>query len=319
MVDDGGAVRRTGRRGLWIAAGIAAAGAVAAVVGVFVLPGWMYSDQAARASLQGGLLTAAAALTAVAGALIALDETRQANAEVRRANVEIRRANDNTHVRELYTRAVDQLGSETVTIRLGGIYALGRIAMDSPADQRAVLEVLSAFVRVRSTALGQRTSARLATDGEPSRPVYPAADIRAAVQVLARLPDHGGRRTIDLLGGDLTGPASLAQLDLKDAHLRGLRTRKADLYNASLIDADLRGAYLFQADLRSALLARANLSHARLHGADLTGADLEGADLTEAEGVSQEQLDTAHGDEETRLPEGLTRPAHWPKEPAAGS
>lgn len=83
--------RRTGRRWLWIVAGVAAAGAVAAVVGIWHLPDRMYpgsSDGAvqARAALQGGLLTAAAALTAVAGGLIALDETRQANAEVRRAN-----------------------------------------------------------------------------------------------------------------------------------------------------------------------------------------------------------------------------------------
>lgn len=101
MSDIGGECRLSGRRWLWVAAGF------------FILPGWMYTDQAARAALQSGLLTAVAALTAVAGALIALDETRQAHAEVRRANAEIRRANE--------------------TIRLGGIYALERIAMDSPA------------------------------------------------------------------------------------------------------------------------------------------------------------------------------------------
>ncbi|WP_041254660.1 hypothetical protein [Frankia sp. EAN1pec] len=45
-----------------------------------------------------------------AGGLIALGETRHANA--------------NTHVRELYTRAVDQLGADKNTIPLGGIHAL---------------------------------------------------------------------------------------------------------------------------------------------------------------------------------------------------
>jgi hypothetical protein len=37
------------------------------------------------------------------------------------------------------------------------------------------------------------------------------------------------------------------------------------------------------------------------------GANLQGADLT------QEQLNAANGDDRTRLPKGLTRPAHWPR------
>ncbi|WP_347272540.1 hypothetical protein [Frankia sp. KB5] len=133
MTDNGGAHRRSGRRWLWIIAGIAAAGAVGAVVGIWHLPDRMYEGEEARAALQGGLLTAAAALMAVAGGLIALDETRRANA--------------NTHVRELYATAISQLGADSLDIRLGGIYALERIAHDSAADQRTVVEVLSAFIR----------------------------------------------------------------------------------------------------------------------------------------------------------------------------
>jgi hypothetical protein len=65
MTGNGGASRRTGRRWLWIIAGIAGAGAIAAVVAIWHLPDRMYppgSDGAAeaRAALQGGLLTAAA-------------------------------------------------------------------------------------------------------------------------------------------------------------------------------------------------------------------------------------------------------------------
>jgi Pentapeptide repeats (8 copies) len=36
---------------------------------------------------------------------------------------------------------------DTCKIRLGGIYALERIARDSPRDQPTVVEVLSAFIR----------------------------------------------------------------------------------------------------------------------------------------------------------------------------
>ncbi|WP_238438768.1 hypothetical protein [Frankia nepalensis] len=146
---------------MWIIAGVAAAGAVIAVFGIWHLPARMYppgtdGGAEARAALQGGLLTAAAALTAVAGALIALDETRQANAEICRSN-------ENTHVRELYSTAISHLGDGSVDVRLGGIYALERVARDSAADQRTVVEVLSAFARVHSIEPALRPAA-------PTRP-----------------------------------------------------------------------------------------------------------------------------------------------------
>ncbi|WP_261565688.1 pentapeptide repeat-containing protein [Frankia gtarii] len=311
MVDSGGSARRAGRRWLWAVAGLAGLGAVAAVVGIWHLPARMYpgtSDGAvqARAALQGGLLTAAAALVAVAGALIALDETRQANTETRRANeaadAREREANKNTHVRELFTRAVDQLGSDNGTVRLGGIYALERIATDSPPDQRTVMEVLSAFIRTRSTDPALRPPAP--ADGEPpAPPVRPAADIRAAVQVLARLPHRDGVPRSDLTGVDLTGPTSLDHLDLTEANL----TR------AGLAGVNLSGAQLDRANLSGARLGGANLSGARLSVADLSGAELGGAHLTRAQGLIQEQVDAARGNDRTRLPAGIVRPASWPE------
>jgi hypothetical protein len=50
-------------------------------------------------------------------------------------------------ITERYTRAIDQLGDAELDIRLGGIYALERIARDSAADLVTIGEVLTAFVR----------------------------------------------------------------------------------------------------------------------------------------------------------------------------
>ncbi|WP_308203126.1 pentapeptide repeat-containing protein [Frankia sp. AvcI1] len=297
-------------------AGLAGITAIAAVVGIWHLPARMYpgtGDGAvqARAALQGGLLTAAAALVAVAGALIALDETRQANAETRRANeaadAREREANKNTHVRELFTRAVDQLGSDNDTVRLGGIYALERIATDSPSDQRTVMEVLSAFVRTRSTDPDLRRATPPSGDNSVP-PVRPAADIRAAVQVLARLPLDEDIPRADLTGADLTGPASLAGLQFPaTANLAGVDLSRADLSGARLSGVNLagirgsgrvpgypllEGALLDDAVLTDAVLAgvrlestrltRANLVRAKLGYSTLTG-DMTGADLTDAD------------------------------------
>jgi len=50
-------------------------------------------------------------------------------------------------VTERFTRAIDQLGHDNLDVRLGGIYALERMALDSPRDRSTVAEVLTAFVR----------------------------------------------------------------------------------------------------------------------------------------------------------------------------
>src|SRR5262249_57559409 len=45
------------------------------------------------------------------------------------------------------TRAVDQLGSTNTDIRIGGIYALERIAKNSPNDRTTIQFQLGAFLR----------------------------------------------------------------------------------------------------------------------------------------------------------------------------
>jgi hypothetical protein len=91
----------------------------------------------AIALTRAGMLTATAGLLAFWGVLRTLAETR--------------RANENTHVRELYVEAVKLLSDDDVSIRVGGLYALERVAKDSPGAQPTVVDVLSAFVRERST------------------------------------------------------------------------------------------------------------------------------------------------------------------------
>lgn len=46
-----------------------------------------------------------------------------------------------------FTKAVEQIGSDKLEVRLGGLYALERIAKDSPKDHSTVMEILVANVR----------------------------------------------------------------------------------------------------------------------------------------------------------------------------
>ncbi|CUU55227.1 Pentapeptide repeat-containing protein [Parafrankia irregularis] len=305
---------------------IIGAGCMAAAV--FFLPHYIYPGTDAdvgdaRAALQSGLLTAATTLIAVAGGLIALSETRQANAEIRHANA-------NTHVRELYVEAVKLLNDNDLGIRLGGIYALERIATDSPEDQRMIVEVLSAFVRVRSVDLV--SSGQDSPQGDPdSISMRAAVDVHAAVTVLGRLPVLDGVPRADLTGSRLTGLAALAGLqatganfarvDLTGADLTGARLGGADFTGTMLVRADLTNAFLDSANLTDALLIGANLTEARLAnvtlsgaylgGANLSGARLEGANLSDIQGLSYQQLSLAMGNGWTSLPSGMPRPDSW--------
>lgn len=72
---------------------------------------------------------------------------RQAIAALRQAEVAQR-----NHVVEMFNRAVDQLGSDKLEVRLGAIYTLKRISVDPQyIDYRLpILETLTAYVRERS-------------------------------------------------------------------------------------------------------------------------------------------------------------------------
>jgi uncharacterized protein YjbI with pentapeptide repeats len=116
----------------------------------------------------------------------------------------------------------------------------------------------------------------------------------------------------DLMVADLTG-VYLGQANLTDAMLAG-----ANLLHADLITAKLTGANLLDANLTAAHLTGADLTGADLTGADLADADLSYADLSganmraptayfsDAKNLTQTQLDKGCGNEQTKLPTGLT-------------
>lgn len=176
-------------------------------------------------------------------------------------------------ITERFTRAIDQLGSRELDIRLGGIYALERIARDSPADHGPIVEVLTAFVREHASA-----SPDFEEDEEPEEEVRPPTDVQAVLTVLGRRNDQfdpsGG--VLDLRAADLVG-ADLTDASMARANLTGTR-----LHHATLNGVGLSGARLAACDLRNAALEQAQLQRAGLHRAHLEGAYLAEADLTRA-------------------------------------
>src|SRR6266511_3903107 len=187
-------------------------------------------------------------------------------------------------ITERFTRAIDQLGQpgpDRLDVRLGGIYALERIARDSPADRATIGEVLTAFIRGHAPwppRLPDQPAATMPIDQVPELQVR-APDVQASLTVLGRggfaHPEAGSDR-LDLHAVDLR------HADLSAAHLEAAIFRGAHLEGAYLSAAHLEGADLFEACLDGAGLLGAHLEGANLESAHLTEAKLDGADLTQA-------------------------------------
>jgi uncharacterized protein YjbI with pentapeptide repeats len=221
-------------------------------------------------------------------------------------------------ITERFTRAIDQLGKtneegeKLFEIRLGGIYALERIARESAEDYWPIMEVLTAYVRQhaprrREEERGGEADAAVEkniVEGSSGKSKITEdltlnPDIQAIMTVLRRRTryfGHGEPEPLNLRETHLSG-ADLRGADLREANLRHVNLQKARLSGAKLHNARLQGAILtgailaeailpqailVGANLHEAFLARANLTEAILPQTDLSGADLAGVRLLEA-------------------------------------
>jgi len=261
---------------------------------------------------RGRLLTLGAGLVAT-GALVftALNfNLLRRNSE--RADQWQRRTHELTEqgqVTDRYTKAIEQLGSDKLDVRIGGIYALERVASDSPRDQPTVVEVLAAFIREHSHELWPRPGPDDDDDEDLVRLTRP--DVQAAATVLGRRDRERDVRRIDLSG------ANLSRADLGGEVSRTV-FRASAVLGADFRDADFRHADLFGANLAQTNLVGADLTGARLIGANLTGvvldrallnsADLTGAILTNAR-YARADFTAVIWPEDAKVPEGWERDA----------
>ncbi|NEA33744.1 pentapeptide repeat-containing protein [Streptomyces sp. SID13031] len=182
---------------------------------------------------------------------------------------------------ERFGRAIDQLGSASLDVRLGGIHSLERLARDSAQDRTSIMQVLATFVRIH----GAKTPKCELIGGinKASDPKSVQPDIEEAVAVIGRrLP------TPDLprlkLDGLCLARANLASADLRLANLENTDLSYANLTGANLLGAKLSGANLKGAvmpglDLRGVSMVHADLSFTHLRNANLSGADLSYSNL----------------------------------------
>jgi uncharacterized protein YjbI with pentapeptide repeats len=249
------------------------------------------------------------------------------------------RLNREGQLTDRYSKAIEQMGHESVDVRLGGIYALERLSRDSPSDYPTIVEVLCAFVREHTSQPG--IHGRDASDDPVS------ADVDAAVRVLARRTDtgkhldlsHCGLNKLSLGpgnwdgtnfvysafdGGTMTGSslegATFAFTRIRQSgfnHIKGAGVNfvrahvQAWFVDADLTRADFRYCDLTHSDFsgrydegapRRLRSPAARLAGARFDGAILKDVNFSGVDLSEVVGMTRSQLTDAIVDAATIEP-----------------
>lgn len=264
----------------------------------------------------------------------AVTAERQAETALRQTETAQRQAETAQQglLNERYQKGSEMLGSEVLAVRLGGIYALQRLAEEHPEQYHLqIMQLFCAYVR-NPTGDEQGPVSGYDEDGEPILGLR--EDVQAVMYAIGKRADagitlenadenfhlnllnadlrRGGLEDLDLSGAFLTdanlsgaflGYSDLSYAFFDNSDLSGARLPMTVLFRVSFDDADLsnanfRGAYLYDARFPSA-----NLSGAVLEGADLTGAWFNGRDINggyryPAKGLTQEQLDKARSDPE---------------------
>ncbi|WP_437098743.1 pentapeptide repeat-containing protein [Streptomyces sp. enrichment culture] len=178
-------------------------------------------------------------------------------------------------VTDRYVEAIKLLSSDNMTVRIGGIFSLERIAKDSKDDRPTVVELLTAHIRENSR-----------DDPRSPKDTHVTADVQAALTVL-------GRRSVALSDAKL----DFYHCGLGEAHLRG-DYRGSMFYYSNLTGASFSGAQLDGAGLSFCEAERAAFTRSTARGADfvnaiyrkcwflaadLTNSDFYGCDLSESD------------------------------------
>ncbi len=229
---------------------------------------------------------------------------------------------------ERYQQGAEMLGSEVLSVRLGGIYALRRLAEEHPKQYHVqIMQLFCAFVRNPTEDNGNEGGSDVA--GEPPHAARPLReDVQAAMDAIgARRKEYvalegKARFVLNLHGSDLRG-ARLTGVNLAsatwadwtrvskaeflslgtDTDLSNAKLCSAKLDPADLPEADLSGACLCDAWLTGTDLSGANLSGAKLHkalrwGPILSGAKLSAWGFRPAKGIKQADLDRCQAEPE---------------------
>ena len=196
---------------------------------------------------------------------------------------------------ERYQKGAEMLGSKVLAVRLGGIYALQRLAEEHPEQYHLqIIELLCAFVR---NPTGDKDGPVLRHDeaGDPAHGLR--EDVQAIMRAIGNRSDVG----IALEESDRNFHLYLPSVNierglLSELNLAGALLHESNLFGAHLIGTNFSDAYLESANFSRAHLIGANLSSASLIGANFSDSVLDSANLSKAIFRSADLLNAGFAD-----------------------
>lgn len=181
-------------------------------------------------------------------------------------------------ITESFMKAVEQLGSQKLEVRLGGIFSLERISIESAPEYWTVMETLCAFVRQRSPWLpssAERDSIFNDVDPrEASREKRFPSDAQAVLTVLGRRDDRRSPRRERL---PPTPTKRYLKLDLSYTDLRGARFIDHPEHSKNFSEIDFT-----RSNLQGVAFYDINFSQSDFSEADLEGVDFNECDFSHA-------------------------------------
>ena len=218
----------------------------------------------------GGIVLVAQAVISYKRAR-AMEDTAKAQAKATELQA---KANENTEQgqrQERLKNAIEHVGHDSSSIRLGGAYELFHLAQDTKGLRQTVLDILCAHIR-------QTTSDKKYQEDHKSKP---SEEIQSLLTLLF-VQEHDVFKGlhINLQESWLNG-ANLIRAKLEKANLSRAYLQWVNLYEANLQGADLEFAHLQNAHFTRARMQETCLLFAHLQGACIV-AQMQGAVLHSA-------------------------------------
>ena len=250
----------------------------------------------------GGILVALQALMSYKRAK-AMEKTAEAQADAAKAQADAVSKTEQGLRQERLKNAIEHLGHDSSSVRLGGAYELFHLAEDNKDLRKTAFDMLCLHIR-------QTTGEKEYQENYKSKPSEEIQSLLTLLFVQEHKVFRGFHINLQgswLKGADLKGArlekailigvrlqkANLEEANLQRGNLVRARLREANLSKACLQGATLTEARLQETDLIRARLQKANLRWAYLQDADLAGAYLQGTDLREAQ-LQEANFDSAY-------------------------
>ena len=274
-------IRLPESRGFWITMSAVVLGVE--VVLSFVFWDWLSGGESGSTTIRniGFIIAGSVALPLAIWRAIVAD--RQASASQEQADIA-----QLGLLNERYQMGAEMLGDAVLSVRMGGIYALQRLAEKYPEEYHLqIMTLLCAFVR---NPIEDNSLVWKHPDDNSGSPIRP--DVKVAMDAIASRGEQSvalepeAEFTVDLSKAALDGTefahARLADAVLRSVSLSGTKLHNANLSNSDITCANLSDANLFQANLQGADFTNSKLVDARLVRANLTNAYLDDTKLAGA-------------------------------------